>query len=172
MATTTSRRNMTVLSLLAGALAGALAAGPARAEQACAADATRLCSSIPPGSGRVFFCLQSNWNDLSSECQKTITWAQNLVNEVTLDCQADAFAWCQGVPRGQGRVYACLASHRDEISSTCTKALATMGWFTKACSGDAARLCPGVPPGEGALLTCLVTQRNQLSDGCKAVFWP
>jgi len=149
-----------------------LGAAPARAEQPCAEDAKRLCAGIPPGDGRIFFCLKSNWNDLSSGCQGTMNWAQQLASEVGLDCQADAFAWCQGVPSGQGRLFACLASHRGELSSTCQKALAEVSYFRTSCAADVARLCPGLPAGEGAVLACLVTQRQQLSDACRAVFWP
>jgi sugar (pentulose or hexulose) kinase len=157
---------------LAVALSGAGLALPAAAEDACLSDAKRLCSATPAGGGRVYFCLRSNWNQLSEGCQALLDWAKRRANEVTLDCQGDAFAYCQGVPPGQGRVYACLAGHRDQISSECKKGLELVDWFTRACGADRARLCSGIPSGDGGAIACLVTRRDQLSPACQAVFWP
>ena len=157
---------------LVGAAGWAWAGAPALAEEPCAADAARLCAGIPPGEGRIYYCLQSNWNDLSDGCKTLLDWSRQRAREVGLDCQADAFAWCQGVPPGKGRIFACLASHRQQVSSQCQDALARVDYFVSACSGDAARLCPGMPPGQGAVLACLLTQRDRLSDPCRKVFWP
>jgi hypothetical protein len=165
-----ANRNGTLAALL---LAAALACRPAlAAEQPCAADARKLCAGIPAGDGRIFYCLKSNWNGLSDGCRETIDWAARRAREVGLDCQADAFAYCQGVPAGKGRLFACLASHREKVSSQCQDALARVEHFTSSCSGDAARLCPGLPAGQGAVLACLLTQRDRLSDACRLVFWP
>ncbi len=153
-------------------LLAVLLAGPARPDDACAADAARVCAGIPPGEGRIYYCLRSSWSSLSEGCQKTLDWAQRASQEVALDCQADAFSWCQGVPAGRGRLFACLASHRSDLSSTCQDAMARVDTFVAACSGDAARLCPGIPKGQGALLACLVSQPDKLSAGCRAMFWP
>jgi len=158
--------------LVAAFLALAATALPAAAEDACLSDAKRLCSATPPGDGRVYFCLRSNRNQLSNGCQSLLDWAQKRASEVTLDCQGDAFAYCQGVPSGQGRLYACLAGHRDQISSECKKGLELVDWFTASCGADRARLCPGIPPGTGGAIACLVTRRDQLSPACQAVFWP
>ena len=144
----------------------------ALAEDACLTDAKRVCAAITPGEGRIYYCLRSNWNQLSDGCQQLITWSQKRANEVALDCQADAFSWCQGVPEGKGRLYACLAGHRDDISSECRKALAQVDWFLSSCGSDAERLCPGVPRGDGAIIACLVTRKDALSASCQAVFWP
>jgi len=155
------------------ALGQLLLAGPARAdEQPCAVDAQRVCAGIPPGDGRLFFCLKSNWDNLSDGCRKLLDWSQQRANDVALDCQGDTFSWCQGVPPGQGRLFACLMSHRDSLSSQCKDALTRVNEFRAGCSGDVARLCPGLPPGQGAVLACLLTQRDQLSGSCRAVFWP
>jgi hypothetical protein len=158
--------------LVAAALAIVSTALPAAAEDDCLADAGRLCSATPAGDGRTYFCLRSSWNQLSTGCQALLDWAQKRANEVTLDCQGDAFAYCQGVPPGQGRLYACLAGHRDQISSECKKGLALVDWFTRSCGADRARLCAGIPAGDGGVIACLVTRRDQLSPACQAVFWP
>ena len=157
---------------VAAALALALAAGRASAEDACLADAQRLCSDVPRGGARVYYCLRGAWNQLSDGCRALLDWAQRRAGEVALDCQADAFAWCQGVPAGQGRLYACLAGNRASISSECRKALHEVDWFTKNCGADRARLCADVPMADGGAIACLVTARERLSPQCQAVFWP
>jgi hypothetical protein len=157
--------------LVAGQLALALP-GTASAEDACRDDAKRLCSTIPVGQGRIYYCLRSSWNQLSGGCQQLLDWSRTRANEVALDCQADAFAYCQGVPAGKGRLYACLAGHRDQISSECRKALTAVDWFNSACGADRERLCAGVPVGDGGVIACLVTARERLSPACQAVFWP
>ena len=155
-----------------GLLCAALSAAPTAADDACAADAARVCAGFPPGEGRVYYCLRSNWDRLSEGCKKTLDWAQQVSQDLALDCQADAFSWCQGVPAGKGRLFACLASHRADLSSRCRDALVRVDLFVAVCSGDAARLCPGTPRGQGALLACLVSQPDKLSPECRAVFWP
>jgi Golgi apparatus protein 1 len=154
------------------AAALALAAGATRAEEPCAADAARVCAGIPPGDGRVYYCLRSNWNILSDGCKTLLDWSAQQARDFAIDCQGDVFAYCQGTPPGKGRVYACLVSHRERISSQCQEALARAESFAAGCGGDAARLCPGLPKGEGAVLACLLSQRDKLSDACRAVFWP
>ena len=153
-------------------LAVACLPGAASAEDACLDDARRICPDVTPGSGRVYYCLRSSWNQLSGGCQQLLDWSRTRANEVALDCQADAFAWCQGVPAGKGRLFACLAGHREQVSSECKKALAAVEWFNSACGADRDRLCSGVPRGDGAVIACLVTAREQLSPACQAVFWP
>jgi hypothetical protein len=158
--------------LAAAVLAGCLLALPASAEDACLSDAKRLCSTVPPGGGRVYYCLRGSWNQLSDGCQQLLDWSRTRANEVALDCQADAFAWCQGVPPGKGRLFACLAGHRDQLSSECKKAMAGVEWFNSACGADRERLCSGVPVIDGGAIACLVTARDRLSPACQAVFWP
>jgi hypothetical protein len=158
--------------LVAGALCLTAASLPAAAEDACLADAKRLCPDVPPGSGRVYFCVKSNWNNLSEGCQALLDWSRQRANEVALDCQGDAFSYCGGVPAGRGRLFSCLAGHRDQISSQCKKALAAVEWFSSACGADRDRLCSGIPPGDGGVIACLVTAREKLSPSCQAVFWP
>ncbi len=162
-------RSATTLGLLLACLS---AVAPARADDACADDAAKVCAGIPAGEGRIYYCLRSNWDRLSQPCRKTLEWAAKAAQEVGLDCQADAFSWCQGIPSGQGRLFACLASRRDQLSSTCQDALARVDAFVAACSGDVARLCPGIPKGQGAVLACLVSQRDKLSSECRSIFWP
>jgi sugar (pentulose or hexulose) kinase len=165
-----SRRRSSLLAALLALLAAFPLDVPA--EDACLSDANRLCGATPPGDGRVYFCLRSSWNNLSQGCKDLLNWAQQRSNEIALDCQGDAFAYCQGVPVGQGRLYACLAGHHDQISSECKKAMALVKWFRESCSADRARLCPQIPLGDGGVLACLVSRRDALSPSCQAVFWP
>lgn len=41
-------------------------------------------------------------------------------------CQADIQKFCAGVQPGGGRIRACMAEHRDELSTACQDALATV----------------------------------------------
>jgi len=165
-------RNSSRSMLAALLLLAATAPAAVRAEDACLSDAKRLCAGVPGGPGAVYYCLRSSWNQLSDGCQQLLDWSQKRANEVALDCQADAFAWCQGVPPGKGRLYACLAGHRSDISSECKKALTAVAWFNSACGADRDRLCSGVPSADGGVIACLVTARERLSPSCQAVFWP
>jgi hypothetical protein len=166
-----NRSRPTLLAALLVCLAPALP-HPAWAEDACLSDAKRLCPDVRPGSGRIYYCVTSNWNQLSDGCRALLDWSRQRANEVALDCQADAFSWCGGVPPGKGRLFACLAGHKDDISDPCRKALATVAWFESACGADRARLCSGIDPGGGGVIACLVTARDRLSPDCQAVFWP
>jgi len=151
----------------------ALCAAPGRAEEPCAADARRACAGIPPGDGRVFYCLKTNEGSLSEECRAVLRWAEERAREVALGCQADTFAWCQGVPPGHGRLLACLLSHRDSLSSQCQDDLARASAFAAGCGADIQRLCPGLPQAQGAAaLVCLARKRSELSPQCQAIFGP
>jgi hypothetical protein len=149
----------------------ALAAGlaPARAGAGCPEDIQRLCANVPPGAGRIFVCLQTNRNNLSDSCRETLDEAQRMAADVGMSCNGDVFAWCQGVPRGQGRIFACLASHAKDLSSGCQDALATLQQFQAACGGDVAAVCGGLPAGGGRILACLLAQKDYLSPQCAAV---
>src|SRR6478736_3740530 len=96
----------------------ALAAVPALArESACVADARTHCPDIPPGDGRVVACLKAKWSDLSSSCQQDFQEHQSRVASMNLSCANDLWQLCQGVVPGQGRIYSCLISGWDRVSS-------------------------------------------------------
>lgn len=163
-------RNAALAAVAAG-LWLALAA-PAFADDPCAGDIQSLCQGIPAGGARIYYCLKSNWNNLSDGCKATFDQANQLAREVSLDCQADVFSWCQGVPPGQGRILSCLISHYDDLSSGCVDGLAKLRQFQDACSADAAALCAGMPVGEGRVVACLLAQKSQLSPACRSVLRP
>jgi len=162
---TKAPRSRPVFLVAAAALA---LAAPALADAPCADDIQRLCQGIPPGGGRIFACLQSNANNLSDDCRATLNDARQMAYQVSLDCQADVFSWCQGIARGEGRILACLMSHLGDLSSTCHDAIAQMQQFQAVCSNDVAQLCAGVAAGGGKILACLLAQKDQLSGGCRA----
>ncbi|HZV21038.1 MAG TPA: cysteine rich repeat-containing protein [Hyphomicrobiales bacterium] len=42
-------------------------------------------------------------------------------------CRADVEKFCASVPRGQGKVRACLEENKDKVSSDCRSALENVG---------------------------------------------
>jgi hypothetical protein len=45
---------------------------PARAQDACKADAEKLCKGITPGAGRIIACLKSHESELSPACKEKL----------------------------------------------------------------------------------------------------
>jgi hypothetical protein len=149
---------------------------PAAAEAACATDARRLCPDVPYGGGAVLQCLRERWREVSGACQQDIRNLDNRVREVDASCANDYFRWCQGTPRGQGRILACLGRRWSDLSSTCRDAVSLISErakrFTDACSADADRLCQGVEPGQGRIFACLKFQERAVSSRCQAAMRP
>jgi hypothetical protein len=170
MASDCSRPRSAWLLLL---LAAPLAAGPARADSPCVDDAARVCPGIPQGDGRLWPCLLQHQFQLSGACQERISEVQRRAAELNADCAPDVYRFCQGVPRGQGRIVDCLAGHlgQGELSTNCEDTvagvLARSHEFADACAKDAARLCPDVPPGGARVVVCLRAQARQLSTRCQ-----
>jgi hypothetical protein len=141
---------------------------PAAADGSCEADAARLCSLIPAGDGRILTCLQTNYSNLSDDCKADLDRAKRLAYEVSLDCQADVFAYCQAATPGKGRVLSCLVGHLDQLSSGCKKGLALLREFQDQCGADQAALCRGIDPGGAQVLSCLLALKDRLSPGCRS----
>jgi hypothetical protein len=160
------------------ACAALVAAAPGRAvaEDACVADARRLCADVPYGEGRVVDCLRSRWYEVSSACQQEIQSVDNRARQIGVACTHDVYEHCRRVPAGGGRVLSCLARSWDQLSSTCQQAVATVAErverFTAACSADAERLCGGVEPGGGRVFACLKAQERAVSSRCAATLRP
>jgi hypothetical protein len=153
-----------------------LAASPARADAPCADDARRLCPDVPVGDGRILACLRARWKDVSSACQQNVNEAVGRARQFAAACEGDVFAFCQGVPRGQGRIAACLGARWDDLSSTCRDAVAEASEkvrrFASDCADDASRYCAGVQPGGGRVFACLKLQESRVSTRCREAMRP
>jgi hypothetical protein len=161
--------------LLCAALLG-LAPLAARAEDACAADALRLCPDVPAGEGRILDCLRARWYAVSSSCQQTIQGVEARARQIGVACNHDVYEHCRRVPLGGGRVLSCLAANWEQLSTTCSDAVAKVAerarQFAGACGADAERLCAGVEPGGGRIFACLKLQERAVSSRCRAALRP
>ncbi len=155
------------------AMVALLAAGSARGEDACRADAERLCAGIPEGKGRIAACLKTNTAKLSPACKAQLDSVAQKVKDVQAACRDDAANYCAGVKAGEGNILRCLRENRSLLSSGCQGVLAgaqeKANEFKKACSKDARKLCKGIAPGEGRVLSCLKSREAELSPACKAL---
>jgi hypothetical protein len=150
-----------------------LAAGSARAQDACRADVERLCQGIPQGGGRIQACLRANQEKVSPECKAELASIRRKVKEVGEACAADVESYCAGVKPGGGNVLRCLAENKATLSPRC-QAVVQGGQekaaeFRKACDKDAKKLCKGIARGEGRVLACLQSRKAELSPACQAL---
>jgi hypothetical protein len=87
------------------------------------------------------------------------------------DCKADVKQFCKGVQPGQGKIIACLESHKLELSSACRekigKAENKVKVYRDSCMEDVQKYCAGVKPGEGRIMACLAGRERDLSPACK-----
>lgn len=150
-----------------------LAAGGARAGDACRADAERLCAGIPPGGGRIAACLKANEGQVSAGCRAELASVARKVKEFGEVCEDDVRSLCPDVKPGQGAVLRCLRSNLFSVSPPCQaivrSAQEKAAEFQKACGPDVRRLCQGIPPGEGRVLACLESRKPDLAPACRAL---
>ncbi len=150
-----------------------LAAGSARAEDACRADVERLCAGIPAGGGRIAACLKANAAQVSPACKAELASVRRKVKEVGEACADDVRSYCPDVTPGQGRVLRCLAQNQGSLAPQCQAVVQSarekLAEFRKACGGDAKRFCKGIAPGEGRVLACLKSKEPELSPACQAL---
>ncbi len=150
-----------------------LAAGAARAEDACRPDVERLCAGIPPGGGRIAACLKANQAQVSPACKAELASVARKVKEVGEACADDVRSFCADVTPGRGAVLECLAANRPDLAPPCRAvvegAQEKLAEFRKACGPDAKKLCKGIAPGEGRVLACLESRKADLSPRCQAL---
>ena len=153
--------------------AALLAAGSARAEDACRADVERLCAGIPPGGGRIAACLKANEAQVSPACKAEQASVRAKVKEVGEACADDVRSYCADVTAGQGRVLRCLAQNQGNLTPACQAVVQSarekLAEFKKACGADAKRFCKGIPQGQGRVLACLKSKEAELSPACAAL---
>ena len=85
-------------------------------DDACAADATRLCPKAADASTRTL-CLMQNRPELSAKCLEKTQKAWGPAFSAA--CAEDSKRYCAQIRGGGLRLIACIASHRDELGDTC-----------------------------------------------------
>ncbi|BDG04734.1 cysteine rich repeat-containing protein [Anaeromyxobacter oryzae] len=86
---------------------------------ACRDDIESYCAGVKTGQGAVLRCLAQNKGSLAPKCQEIVQGAQEKYAEFTKACGKDMKKLCKGIPRGEGRVLACLKSRESELSAAC-----------------------------------------------------
>lgn len=91
----------------------------------CSADVFRFCRAVPRGQGRVLECLRSyvGRRELSSNCEDAVVTALERLNEFAVGCGDDSVRLCPGVEVGGGRMFLCLRSQYDKLSTRCQRAV-------------------------------------------------
>lgn len=88
-------------------------------------------------------------------------------------CRPDVERLCAGIPKGGGRIAACLKANQAKVSPACKAELASVARKVRevgqACEDDIHSYCAGVQPGQGRVLRCLVSNRQSLAPACQAV---
>ena len=88
-------------------------------------------------------------------------------------CQADVDRLCAGIPKGGGRIAACLKANEAQVSPACKQELASVRRKVKevgeACADDIQSLCADVKPGGGNVLRCLNASYFSLTPGCQEI---
>jgi hypothetical protein len=104
---------------------------------ACATEIGQYCSDVDRGRGRVTACLASHTEKLSASCRPEVNSAASsrlVPNDmrkifdpgfragVPPSCQTAAETLCPSVASGDGRIFACLYAHSNQVADSCTSA--------------------------------------------------
>jgi pyruvate/2-oxoglutarate dehydrogenase complex dihydrolipoamide acyltransferase (E2) component len=158
------------------ALAALLSTGAARAQDACRADAEKLCAGIRPGEGRILACLHGSQAQLSPACKQQVGTVGAKVKEIGAACGDDVLQFCPNVKTGGGRILKCLEANAASLSQTCQavvqKAEEKSAEFKKSCGEDVKKFCASVPKGQGRILKCLQSKQAELAPACQALLKP
>lgn len=125
---------------------GAIAAKAKEIGAACSDDIWQVCPDARVGGGRVLRCLAANSARLSEPCQKVVQNAQEKTAEFKKSCSDDMAKFCQGIPKGQGRVLACLKSKQAELAPACQSVLAPLWAAPGEKPAQVPAAAPGAPP--------------------------
>src|SRR6478752_611463 len=88
-----------------------IANGVKKLELGCAEDVSKLCSSVTPGDGRLFFCILAHEDKVSPKCDlalydasRNLERALDRVEQVADACWADIERSCANVQAGGGSI--------------------------------------------------------------------
>jgi len=98
--------------------------------KACQNDLETYCGQVTPGEQRLIACVYAHEDKLSDQCTYALYQASAVLEQVAQavayvgkSCRDDIKEHCKSVEIGKGRMLACLKSHTNELSGTCTTAI-------------------------------------------------
>lgn len=105
---------------------------------ACAEDIESYCSNVTIGHGRLISCLYAHEDLVSDQCDAAFGDAAAVIDavfaelrEVQEACGDDIRTMCADIPPGEGRIFSCLKSEADDVSSACRTELDTIALPTQ-----------------------------------------
>lgn len=168
-----TRRFADPARFLAVLLLAASAGLAVAADDPCARDVDRFCSTRAPVD--VLSCLQSHRADLVPACRDLVENALVRVQVLIQDCEPDAFDLCRNAGRGEPTAM-CLAASQGRLTRRCQEHFDGFARMEKAsaqaCAQDARLLCPGVKTGKGEAYLCLLFRGKDVSAACRKALVP
>ncbi|KZL19228.1 Cysteine rich repeat protein [Pseudovibrio axinellae] len=95
-------------------------------------------------------------------------------------CETEITSYCEKVNPGNGRLFACMYAHEDQLSAQCANSIddfadamdllfANANEALAICAPDIETQCSEVDMGGGRILTCLKENQANVSTGCQEV---
>lgn len=89
----------------------------------CAADAERLCQSVPHDRPHIIQCLHAHSGELSEPCKQHMQGVEAETHNRRQACQADIDKFCKDPVHGRGHFFQCLQAHEADLSPACKNAM-------------------------------------------------
>ncbi|MFN3605492.1 MAG: cysteine rich repeat-containing protein [Leptonema sp. (in: bacteria)] len=105
--------------VIGGIFFGFLSLNVLEAKAQCKEDREKFCKDIKPGEGRIFECLVNHFDQLSTDCKTKIEKKKKEWDAFKNSCSSDIEKFCPNTPIGKGKIRACLAKNKDQISEQC-----------------------------------------------------
>ena len=101
-------------------------AGVKKLEAACSEDLKKYCSTVTPGEGRLYFCVQAHEDKISAKCDyalfeasRNLDRALDRVEQAADACWSDIEEFCAKSPAGEGRIMQCLTAKKASLKPAC-----------------------------------------------------
>jgi len=85
----------------------------------CKSDIAKFCRIVKPGNGRVLRCMKQYDLHLSDACKEHIVVVKENTRKFLKACRKDIHKFCNGVEKGEGRIYDCLKQHQPGLAARC-----------------------------------------------------